>query len=313
MILTVNANAAIDHVLLIEDMEERGTIRADRAIDCIGGKGADAALVLSRLNAPHTLVSFVAGAYGQILNDLFTRNEIRSELIWVEGETRVVTVIIEAKRNDMTQISNTGYHVTSQDCDRFYATLKESAVGTSWCIAAGSLPVGAPDDFYGQVCKLMHEAGVKVLIDASGQSLIQSLQQKPEIIKLNKDEFESAFKVTSGTIESIEKYAHELIDAHQLKMVMVTLGDDGILLVTSAGSVHVRGPVLNAVNPAGAGDATSAAFVYRLSLNDSLTEALRWACAAGAASVLTEVTADLSLDTVRSLLPQVKVYQTVKA
>jgi hypothetical protein len=74
MIFTVNANAAIDHVLFVEDLEKRGTIRAARSLDAIGGKGADNALVLARLGAPHRLISFMAGSYGRILEDLYRQN-----------------------------------------------------------------------------------------------------------------------------------------------------------------------------------------------------------------------------------------------
>ncbi|KPL82894.1 hypothetical protein SE15_12715, partial [Thermanaerothrix daxensis] len=54
-------------------------------------------------------------------------------------------------------------------------------------------------------------------------------------------------------------------------------------------------------------DATSAALAWRLSLGDPWPEALRWAAATGAATVLTEGTADCHFADVQNLYPLVQI------
>jgi 1-phosphofructokinase family hexose kinase len=307
MIFTVNANAAIDHVLFVEDLEKRGTIRAARSFDCIGGKGADNALVLARLGAPHRLISFMAGYKGRILENLYQQNGIESQLIWVAGETRIVTVIIETGRGFLTQISHSGYHVNPQDCQRFLLAVEHSAAGAEWGIAAGSLPAGVPVEFYYQVCAVAQRAGAKMLIDCSGKSLLQALLCSPMIVKLNINEYQDTFEVPFYSIDRLVSHARSLITAYGLGAVMITLGVEGILLVRADSALLACGPHLEPVNPAGAGDAASAALVYQLSLGKTWADALCWAVAAGAAVVQTEATADCSLEAVQGLVPQVQI------
>jgi 1-phosphofructokinase family hexose kinase len=249
----------------------------------------------------------MAGSYGRILEDLYRQNGIQSELIWVAGEIRTVTVIVETGRRCLTQISHPGYHVDPQDCHRFLLAVEQTAAGAAWGVAAGSLPPGAPVEFYRQVCEVAHRAGAKMLIDCSGKPLLAALPCGPKIVKLNSSEYQDTFEVPVHPIDSLVGHARSLIDEYGLEAVVVTLGMEGILLVLADGALHARGPQLQPVNPAGAGDAASAALVYRLSLGETWADALRWACAAGAAVVQTEATADCSLDVVQSLLPQVQV------
>jgi len=306
MILTINANAAIDRVLLVSDMEPRGTIRASQVLDCVGGKGADAALVLAELGAPHQLVSFIAGEYGRILERLYIQKGIQYELVWVEGETRVVTVIFETERNCLTQISFPGYSVSADDCQRFIQVVRQHAQHATWAIAAGSLPVGAPVDFYHQACTAVHNAGARVLVDCTGASLVEALKAKPDIIKLNLHEFESTFHTTAHTLHQLVIQGKEVLDANGLETMILTLGEEGMLLIREDLVLHACAPEYKAANPAGAGDAASAAIAHRLSSGDSWNDALRWACAAGAAVVQTKGTAECSLEMVLSILPQVQ-------
>ena len=59
------------------------------------------------------------------------------------------------------------------------------------------------------------------------------------------------------------------------------------------------------VNAAGAGDAVSAAIVYRITQGDDWTQALTWAAAVSAAVVLTEGTAECSMTDIQNLYPKV--------
>ncbi len=306
MILTINANAAIDHVLFVESLNPRGTIRASSAIDCIGGKGADTALALARLGAPHKLISFAAGAYGCMLEKLYKDNAIQYDLVWVEGETRMVTVIVEKESGRLTQLSHPGYSVSPVDCDRFLATARQAMAGASYCVAAGSLPAGAGTDFYQEVCSAAHNAGVPILIDSSGESLQSALSTGPEILKLNRNEFQSTFGIWCGSYEDLACRARVVLKEHRVKWMMVTLGEDGMLAVSADKALLARLPKVKPINPAGAGDAATAALVYRLALNDSIEDALRWSCAASAASVGTPVTADFSLEEASALISNVQ-------
>ena len=308
MILCINPNPAIDRVLFVNSLEGRGTIRARAALDGVGGKGADTALVLSRLGVEHCLISFMAGDYGRILEKLYRDFSIQSDLIWVKGETRIVTVIIEELDHVMTQISQPGFPITEVDRQVLMNTIRQKVSPETWVIAAGSLPPGAALDFYKEIALIARTAGARFLLDASGEMLLQALPARPDIIKMNHQEFCLTFDLArQDNVEGVCSHALEVLKTYNLEAMVITLGKDGVLLVRSGEVLHARGPIVQPVNPAGAGDAVSAFLVARLQQGEPWSEALRWACAAGTSATLTAATADCSLEVIEDLLPQIKI------
>jgi len=308
MILCINPNPAIDRVLFVNSLEDRGTIRARVALDCVGGKGADTALVLSRLGIEHCLVSFMAGEYGHILEKLYRDYSIQSDLIWVKGETRTVTVIIEDKDHAMTQISHPGFPITQADRQVLMDKIRQKVGLGTWVIAAGSLPPGAGVDFYKEIAMIARTAGSRFLLDASGEMLLQALPARPHIIKMNHHEFRSTFDpVQQDNVAGVCSQALKVIKTYDLEAIVVTMGENGVLLIRTNEVLQAHGPIVQPVNPAGAGDAVSAALVAHLQQAEPWSEALRWACAAGTSATLTAATADCSLEVIKDLLPQIEI------
>jgi fructose-1-phosphate kinase PfkB-like protein len=127
---------------------------------------------------------------------------------------------------------------------------------------------------------------------------------------MNRDEFMQAFHLKDCSFEETVKNVGEIRQRYAPTSLVITCGQDGIISSTPQGLSITRGPVLAAVNAAGAGDAVSAGLMWRLSLGDDWNTALRWAAAAGSASVLTEATGELEIRTVEELYPQIK--QTIE-
>ncbi|MGI9609506.1 MAG: PfkB family carbohydrate kinase, partial [Acidimicrobiia bacterium] len=67
--------------------------------------------------------------------------------------------------------------------------------------------------------------------------------------------------------------------------VVVTLGAEGALLVTAAGTRHFEPPQVQAVDTTGAGDAFCGAMAESLARGEPLDVAVHWAVNAGAHAV----------------------------
>jgi len=94
-------------------------MRSHRAVLSIGGKSLDAAIVIKTLGGPVQVVSFIAGQNGKTLAGLLEEKGIPSDLVWVEGETRVAYVIVETDFKRHSHITTPGYTVTTRDCVTF--------------------------------------------------------------------------------------------------------------------------------------------------------------------------------------------------
>ncbi len=312
MILAVNANAAIDQVLFIDHFRAGGVMRPTRSVLSIGGKSLDAAMVLKVLGAPVQAVSFIAGQNGKTLAGLLESKGIPSDLIWLEGETRISYVIVETDLNRHSHITTVGYTVAEQDCAEFMARVQLHAREAAWAVIGGSLPSGAPVTFYRQLIEILHQHGVKVLTDFPNQPALEMLPASPDIVKMNQAEFASTF---AGQIADMHpasqtdwiRAGRKAMQVHSIQTLVITCGKDGILALTPGGTYHASAPHLQEVNAAGSGDAVSGTLAYRLSLGDAWEQALQWSAAVGAAVVLTEGTAECRMEDVLRLYPQTRV------
>ena len=309
MILTLTANAALDRVIFIEEFVPTTTMRSPRFIECAGGKGFDTSVALRGLGQRTTAIGFVAGYYGNLLVNVLTNYGIDIDPIWLPGETRLANVIVETARARHSHVMIGALPVSAADTEAMLDRFRAHLPAAMWVVAAGSLPPGMPPTFYDTVTEIAHAAGKPILLDATGAPLLEALTARPDIVKLNQDEFIDTFGLTGGDLPTIVDAARRVRHEHSLPALALTCGREGVVIVTAEGVVQAQAPVQRAVNAAGAGDAASAAIVWRRSLGDSWAETVRWAAAISAASVVTEGTAEVRFADVEHLLPDVRVVE----
>lgn len=307
MILTINPNAAVDMVMFIDEFRPGRSMRPNRVVLSVGGKALDSAVVLKTLGAPVQALSFVAGENGKVLARLLEERNIPTQLIWVPGDTRHTYVIVETSFNRHSQISTSGYTISETERGSFIEQVKRYAPSASWAVLAGSLPGGAGDSFYRQVIEVLHEHGVKTLLDASGPPALQALSAQPAVIKMNQPEFCGTFKVEVSSLAECEQACREVMTRYQIRSFVLTCGKKGILALTPEETVHAAAPIMKEVNASGSGDAVSAALAYRFSLGDTWAQALRWGAATAAAVVITEGTAECRVDDIQQILTETQV------
>jgi 1-phosphofructokinase family hexose kinase len=240
-------------------------------------------------------MGFFEGKTGKELIELLEEYGITPEPVWVGGTNRIAHVIAEEKTNIHSHII-TGEVIVSPDqkqefVNKFRMRVKEAA----WVIFAGSLPPSINADFYSELIAIAKEAKVQTLIDSQKQYIIEAIKAKPDIAKMNWEEFEWTFNKKADSIESLISQAKQLYYETGLKNLVMTLGKQGILAFTNEGNYLAKAPVQNPVSAAGAGDAVSSTLVYRLLNGDTWASSLKWSGAVSAAAVLTERTGDVNM------------------
>ncbi|HEY3344249.1 MAG TPA: hexose kinase [Anaerolineaceae bacterium] len=309
MILTVTANSALDKVIYIEEFIPTTDMRSGKVVESVGGKGFDTSVVLQSLGIPNLAVGIVAGFTGERLERLLARYGIPTDLVWVEGDTRVANVIVETLHNRQSHVTTPGFIVSAADTaeltQRYCAHLAEA----DWVVASGSLPEGMPAAYYRGLAELAAAAGKPFLLDCSGEPMRQAAEAKTAILKMNRSELAQAFGVQAGSVQELAGLVRAFRLGREMPAVVITCGIDGILASTPEGEFLAASPAQTEVNSAGAGDAVSAALPWRLSLGENWAEALRWGAAVSAAVVLTPGTADCNPPDVARILPETHVWK----
>jgi 1-phosphofructokinase family hexose kinase len=307
MILSVCPNTSLDRVVLIDKWTPGMPIRTNQFVTTVGGKGLNSAVVLDQLGVETVAIGFFAGVVGQELLTLLGEYKIKAEPIWVDGENRVSLVVCEKETHSSNTIISGEVQVSRKQKNEFVKKLKSYLPLASFVILAGTIPPSINPDFYAELISLAHQANVPVLVDAQKQFMVETIKYRPEVVKMNWEEFKWTFDVQAATIPNLISAAQAFHTDHQLKSLVITLGKEGILSITPQGTYLANAPIQIPVNTIGAGDAVSAALVWRLTQGDSWESAMRWGCAVSAANVITLQTADISLTDLKWIYPQVEV------
>ena len=145
-------------------------------------------------------------------------------------------------------------------------------------VCCGSLPPGAPVDFYARLIALGSEDR-RIAVDTSGEALGAAVCARAALIKPNTAELAELVGRPLATIGDVNAAARELIErgAHA---VLVSLGPDGALLVDARTASHAEASIDDVVNTVGAGDALLAGFLAAGGGSDALRNAIAWSVAA---------------------------------
>ncbi len=233
-------------------------------------------------------------------------------MLWLEGETRIAHVIVETARHRHSHIIGGSLPATAEDGEALLARMQHYLPQARWVVGGGSLPPGLPTDFAARIQEIAAAGGVPTLFDMTGKpvhDLLQGPGGPPTILKMNEVEFAATFGEQTEGVEALAQAAVEVAGRHKLHSLVLTLGKDGILAASPEGVFHALAPEQQVFNAAGAGDSASAGLVWRLDLGDSWPQALIWAAAVSAASVLTDRTAIVDPADVERLLPLVALHK----
>ena len=124
-------------------------------------------------------------------------------------------------------------------------------------------------------------AGIVLLNPAPAARLPATLLQRADVLVPNQTELALlAGTAVPRTVDDAATAASRLPGS-----IVVTLGAAGALVVANGGSVHVRAPRVQAVDPTAAGDAFCGGLADALAGGEDLEQATRWAVRCGAAAV----------------------------
>ncbi len=286
MIYTVTFNPALDYSLITEDFCEGITNRSQREEICFGGKGVNVSFVLSQLGLKNTALGFAAGFTGEYLISELEKNGVIADFVKLsDGFTRIN---VKLKGKTETEINAQGPNISEADIDLLLKKLDLLKVGDT-LLLAGSIPKTLNSDIYERILQRLSGKGVRFIVDATGDLLVNTLKYKPFLIKPNNFELEEILKVKLCGEEDIINAAFKLKEMGAVN-VLVSLGGDGALLVDENGNVHRQSAFpIKLVNSVGAGDSMIAGFLAGVS--NGYAYALKLGAAAGAATAASKTLA----------------------
>lgn len=129
--------------------------------------------------------------------------------------------------------------------------------------------------------------GAKIVLDSKSFSLADIFEVQPWLIKPNQEEISEYLGCEINTIEQAIAKAQIFAD-HGVTNVMVSLGEQGALLLNSGTCYIATPPAINAISTIGAGDSSLAGFIAAARKGETAAQCLQNAVTYGTAACLTE-------------------------
>ena len=285
MIYTVTFNPSLDYIVSVPNFELGKTNRTVYEQMLAGGKGINVTTVLRNLGIDSTALGFVAGFTGDELIRRMNEMGLRNDFIRIgNGFSRIN---LKLKDVDGTEINGMGPVIDQAGQDALMDKLKTLKEGDT-LVLAGSIPESMPGTIYSNILEALQGRGIRFVVDATKDLLLNVLQYHPFLIKPNHHEIGEIFGVTLETRESVVPYAKKLQEMGATN-VLVSMSGKGAVLLDENGEVHaLPAPKGELVNAVGAGDSMVAGFLTGWEEKHDYDHAFRMGVATGSASAFSD-------------------------
>lgn len=281
MIYTVTFNPALDYVISIDNLQMGEINKAKSEQINYGGKGINVSAILSRLGIENTALGFIAGFSGDKLTEMLNDDGVNNDFVKLKNGCTRINVKIQSDKE--TDINADGPNIQKDDLEKLFEKL-DRLKEQDFLVLAGSIPKSLPDNIYESILEQLKNKGIKFVVDATGDLLLNVLRFKPFLIKPNHHELGDLFGVRIEEFDDIVKYG-QLLQEKGAENVLVSRGKHGAVLIDKQGSIHKIGNVPGKiVSSVGCGDSMVAGFIAGYIESGSYSYALKLGAVCGNAT-----------------------------
>ncbi len=303
-ILTLTPNPAVDISTSTERIVPFSKLRCTTARRDPGGGGINVARVIRRLGGEVLAVYPAGGSSGRRLAGLLAGEGVPCVEVPVSAETREDFMVFEVATGLQYRFVLPGAELSDGEWQECLAALT-GAEPPDLVVVSGSLPAGAPEDFYGRVARLAKGMKAKTIVDTSGPPLKAALKEGVYLIKPNLREFQELVGRPLADQAAWIEAGRSLIDRGEVELIALTLGHRGALLIAREEVLVADGLPIKPISVVGAGDSFTGAMTWSLASGHTIEQALKFGVAAGSATVLRPGTELCRVEDVRRLAADV--------
>ncbi len=302
MIYTITLNPAVDVTLYVTSLKEKNSYVTKKHKDP-AGKGVNVSKTLLSLGVSSTVVTILAGETGNYIQDELANNH---NLIFemVSGNTRTNIKIIDQSNSAVYELNEAG---PTYEIDLVNEVIGRINVSKGDIfVLSGSAPVSIPTSIYRRLIEKLRKLGAYVVMDASGQLLIEGVKGCPSLIKPNKKELEQLMDKEYSSIEEILEDKKKILSLGSDE-VLVSLGELGSLYISEYKTYFMDKLNVIVNSTVGAGDSLLSGYIYGLYKGYDAVKCLRIATALASASVETHSTSVPAIKRVKELYKKVDI------
>lgn len=285
-IVTLTMNPAIDVTTSVERVIPDVKLRCENPRYEPGGGGINVARAIRRLGGDALALFPAGGPAGALLGQLVAGEGVRYRCLPIAGWTRQNVNVAEPATGHQFRFLMPGPHLADAEWQAALDDIDAIEPAPRFLVVSGSLPPGAPVDFYARLARSARRRGVALVLDTSGEALRRGVAEGVYLLKPSLREFEDLIGEHGCEEARLEALGRRLVDERRCSVLVLSLGARGVLWVSAAEGGRLVPPTVPVKSSVGAGDSMVAGIVWSLACGRALGDALRFGVAAGAASVM---------------------------
>ncbi len=283
MILVFCPNPALERVALVDQYQATEPQRPMRVATYAGGAGLRAANVIRLLGGEVLALGFAGGRLGKLLRECLEKQSIPHLLTSTEAGTRGDFLLLDREKGVISRIPEHATAYTDEEAAKLLNSVESHIPRASMLLIADGEDEADPALFTPPI-RSAKEHGIPVLADVCGGAMQAAVENGVWLLRVNlkslQKQTERSLQHDSAIIEEAQLFLERGV-----RNVVVTLGEEGALLVNPNGAWRFKPPVVSHFNPTGSGETLSGALAVQWERSGDIIEAVRYGCAAAAVNV----------------------------
>jgi len=289
-IITFTVNPAIDKSTTVAHLEPNSKLRCATPRYDAGGGGVNVSRAIKKLGGDSICMYLACGPPGTLLSGLLDKEEIHQKVIPTNAWTRENLSVVDVSSGKQYRFGMPGLEIEEAEWREALTILEGTLSAGDYLVASGSLCPGIPEDFYQRVALIAKKMEAKLILDTSGEPLIDGARAGVFLLKPNLSELSTLCDVKSISVVNLERLAKKFLLDNDCEILVVSMGAKGAMMITHDLTEYIPAPVVYQQSTIGAGDSMLAGMVLSLSMGRSWSEMVKYGVAAGTAATMKQGT-----------------------
>jgi len=304
-IITITLNPAIDKTTSVDALMPDKKMKCTEPFFAPGGGGVNVARAIKKLGGEAKAIYLAGGHSGNFFAHLLKKESVESLAVEIDCYTRENLTVFEKQSKRQYRFGMPGPRVSEKEWKQLLALL-EKIDDASFIIASGSVPEGVPEDIFAHISTIAKKKNAKFIVDTSGNALKYAVNEGAYLLKPNLAELSTLVGQKRIDENRVVEAAKEIISKGKTKVMVVSLGEKGAILLTGNETSHITPPLVERKSTVGAGDSMVAGIVISLSKGKSLLEAAKYGVACGTAATMNPGTELCRLEDAERLYAEIR-------
>ncbi|MEF8848065.1 MAG: 1-phosphofructokinase family hexose kinase [Candidatus Thermoplasmatota archaeon] len=286
-IVTITMSPTVDLNTSTDTVTAEDKLRCKNTMYSPGGGGINVSRAIKILDGESIAFYPYGGYIGNLLKELLKEEKIDQSPIKTSGSTRLNFSVIENSTNKQYRFNTIGSNLKKEEQEKCLEKIKNLVSSTDYIVLSGSMPPGITNDFTKKLAEIVNKSKGRLIVDTSAEALKYALEEGVFLIKPNLKEFTSLIGEKLRDEKQLFEKAKNIIDSAGSKVVTISLGAAGCLLITKNEARHLCSPITPIQSRVGSGDSMVGAIALSLSKGKKISDSVKYGVAAGAAAVMT--------------------------